>query len=272
VNSFASHFADASGVQIHYLDEGRGSPLLLLHGGGPAASGGAHYGRNIRTLSDRFRVIVPDFPNFGASGAVASNEPNSVVNSRYADLLMGAIGVESADVVGYSMGGSAAIKFAADYPARVKRLVLLGGGTSLPTLFGPVPTEGTRAARDFARDPSRENFDRVYQLFVYDPNCLEPALLEESWRVAQDEVGRTRTAGQAPAPPRDDLFPDLPRIKAETLIVRGQDDNYGPLDQGLLALRFIPNARLHIFARCGHWIQYEKAVEFHRLLISFLEG
>ena len=271
--SFASHYVDVGGVKLHYLDEGQGAPLLLLHGGGPAAGGGAHYVKNIGVLSARLRVIVPDFPNFGASGTnVATNEPNSVVNARYVDLFMGAIGLQSADIVGYSMGGSAAIKFAAEYPAGVNRLVLLGGGTSLPTLFGPVPTEGTRAAREFARNPSRENFDRVYQLFVYDPKCLEPALLQESWRIAQEEVAKTQASGQASPSPRDELFEDLARIRAETLMVRGQDDNYAPLDQGLMALRFIPNARLHIFARCGHWIQYEKAEEFHRLLFSFLEG
>ncbi len=255
------------GINIHYLDEGSGPPLLLLHGGGPAASGGAHYVKNIGPLSQRFRVIAPDFPNFGASERVAVSESNTVINARTADGLLDALGIASANVMGYSMGGSASMKLAAEYPARVQRVVLLGGGSSLPSPLGVLPPEGARAMQEFGRNPTRENFERSQRLFVYDPACIDSALMDALWAAEQQA---DPVPPPAAPPPRDDLFPDLAKIKAETLIVRGRDDRLAPLDQGLVALAGIANARLHVFSRCGHWIQYEKAEELHRLLESFL--
>ena len=119
MTTYTGKTTTVQGINIHYLDEGSGPPLLLLHGGGPAASGGAHYLKNIGPLSQRFRVIAPDFPNFGASERVAVSESNTVINARTADGLLDALGIASANVMGYSMGGSASIKLAADYPARV---------------------------------------------------------------------------------------------------------------------------------------------------------
>lgn len=266
---YVDRFVTVAGIQMRYLDEGSGAPLLLLHGGGPAASGVAHYSRNIGPLSARFRVLAPDLPNFGRSGPAMYAEANSVFNARMADAFLGAIGVERASVAGYSMGGSAAITLAARYPARVDRVVLLGaGGTSLPSLFVPSPSEGARGLAAFMRNPTRAAFEEAYALFVYDPACYEPGLIDRLWA----DFEATPAAPAVPARPRDNLVPDLALIQAETLVVKGRDDRLAPLDQGLAALWTVPNARLHVFSHCGHWMQYEKAVELNRLMIDFLSA
>ena len=58
-------FATAGGVRIRYHDAGRGEPLVLLHGGGPGASGWSNYSRNIDALARDYRVLIPDLPGFG---------------------------------------------------------------------------------------------------------------------------------------------------------------------------------------------------------------
>ena len=55
------------GRQIFYAEAGTGPAVLLLHGGGPGASGLSNYSRNIDALSENFRVIVPDLPGYGRS-------------------------------------------------------------------------------------------------------------------------------------------------------------------------------------------------------------
>ena len=69
-------------------------------------------------------------------------------------------------------------------------------------------------------------------------------------------------------------FPDyghrLGEIRAPTLIVWGRDDRFVPFDVGLRLLWGIPDADLHLFSRCGHWVQWEHADAFNRMVLDFL--
>ena len=56
-----------NGKQIYLAEKGNGTPVVLLHGGGPGASGVSNYSRNIDALAEHFRVIVPDMPGYGRS-------------------------------------------------------------------------------------------------------------------------------------------------------------------------------------------------------------
>ncbi|MEK7215946.1 MAG: alpha/beta hydrolase [Chloroflexota bacterium] len=267
MSEFTSKFVEAGGHRLHYLDEGSGPPLVLLHGGGPAAYGGIHYTRNIAPWAAHFRVLAPDFPNFGKSSHATFSQAQSRFNAATIDAFMGAIGIGSAAVAGYSMGGSAAISLAAHHPQRVSKLVLLGaGGTSLPSLFVPAPADGARTMMAFTQNPTRENFGLACGAFVFDTACYEPGLVDRLWT----EYQQTPPAPTNTSRPRDNLVPALALIQAETLIMKGRDDRLAPLAQGLAALWAIPKASLHVFAKCGHWMQYEKADELNRLVASFL--
>lgn len=270
---FPMQEARVGGIRLRYTDVGSGEPLLLLHGAGPAASGVHHYCRNIEALARRFRVIVPDQPNFGRSDVMPFTEAPSLINARAADGLLAALGIERAHVAGYSMGGSAAIRLAATFPQRVRKLILIGGGgPSLPTLVSVSPTEGIRLIGAYARAPSREKFDTVYRLFVERQEELSDALIDELWAFEQDTVAKRAGPPPAPALIPDDLYSCLRQIKAETLVIRGRDDRYAPLDQGLATLNAVANSRLHVFSRCGHWVQFEVPAEFNGLVMHFLDG
>ena len=69
----------------------------------------------------------------------------------------------------------------------------------------------------------------------------------------------------------EDLSPRFAQIKAKTLCTWGRDDRFLPLDNGLRIVFGIPDSRLHIFSRCGHWAQWEHADEFNRLVIDFIK-
>jgi pimeloyl-ACP methyl ester carboxylesterase len=57
-----------------------------------------------------------------------------------------------------------------------------------------------------------------------------------------------------------------------TLVVHGREDRVIPLENALALLRLVPDARLHVFGRCGHWTQIEHAEEFNHLVLDFLTG
>jgi pimeloyl-ACP methyl ester carboxylesterase len=69
-----------------------------------------------------------------------------------------------------------------------------------------------------------------------------------------------------------DLTPELDRIKAPTLLVWGREDRFIPIEWGLVLLRGISDASLHVIPRCGHWVQFEQKERFNRLVLDFLAG
>ena len=95
---------------IHVAELGAGPPVLLLHGGGPGASGLSNYTRNMQALASRHRVIVPDMPGYGRSSkAVNAEDPFGDLASAMLGLL-DALDVEHAHLVGNSLGGACALR------------------------------------------------------------------------------------------------------------------------------------------------------------------
>ena len=117
-----------AGKPIFVSETGTGPPVVLLHGGGPGASGLSNYSRNIEALAAHFRVVVPDMPGYGRSvKGVAHDDPFGYL----ADMIRGLIdelGIDTAHFVGNSYGGAAALRLALDTPHRVAKLVLMGPG------------------------------------------------------------------------------------------------------------------------------------------------
>ncbi len=110
------------GVNLVYLDQGKGTPLLLIHG---YCGNAYNWSQVFETLSRDFRVIVPDLPGYGKSGCPEKKVKATMI--WYADFLsefLDQIGVEKAVVVGNSMGGSIAAWIAIRHPEKVSKLVL----------------------------------------------------------------------------------------------------------------------------------------------------
>jgi len=61
------------------------------------------------------------------------------------------------------------------------------------------------------------------------------------------------------------------RVKAPTLLTWGRDDRVSPLDMSLIPMRTIPNAELHVFPNCGHWVMIEQKQAFESTALSFLQ-
>ncbi|WP_082797329.1 alpha/beta fold hydrolase [Neobacillus drentensis] len=276
-----SKYVQLGELKLHYHEAGEGEAIIMLHGGGPGAGGWSNYSRNIGPLAEkRYRVILPDCPGFHKSGPIVTAEPRRLVHARAVVELMDALDIQKAHVVGNSLGGQSAIAFALEYPERLDKLILMGPGGFLgPSLFNPMPTEGTKLLFNVFQEyenPSFDKFNKLMKLFVYDSSELTEELVQsrfESMLSNDCEHLRNFIKSRELAPP-DGLFTDItPRIKeiqAKSLVIWGRDDRFVSLDHALKLIWELPDARLHIFAQCGHWAQWEKADEFNRLLADFL--
>ena len=127
--------------KLHFNDLGDGHAVFLLHGAGPGATGWSNFAPNVEPLSRTYRVLALDFPGWGDLDRLdPTKEPRNLANAEAVKLLMDELGIERAALVGNSMGGAAALQFAALYPERLSHLITMGSG-----FFG-FPTSSHRAA------------------------------------------------------------------------------------------------------------------------------
>jgi 2,6-dioxo-6-phenylhexa-3-enoate hydrolase len=264
-----SKYATVDGVKIHYNEAGSGDPLVMLHGGGPGASGWSNFATNIGPLSERFRVILMDLPGFGKSDSVTVTGGRAAYNARILSGLLKQLDIPKAHLVGNSMGGATSAKTAIDYPDQVDKLVLMGAAGGGTSLFVPMPPEGIKLLNAVFNNPTRESFQRMVDIFVYDSSRITPELLESRFRATVDNPAHLE-ARKKSTPGVEDLTQELHKIKAKTLLIWGRDDRFVPIDHGLSFLWRIPDAQLHVYSKCGHWAQYEKSDEFNRLVTDFV--
>ena len=264
------HFAQAGDVRIHYGDAGEGHPVICLHGTGPGANAWANFRLNAGALADHHRTLLVDLPRFGRSEKVVVRGPRLDYLSGVIRAFMDAMGIARAHFVGNSMGGQAAIKVAIDAPERVGRMVLVAPAPIGHSVFAPMPTETVRMIADYyaGEGPSYEKMRLLMRSLVYDPASLSEAAIRERYEasIAPEVVA----ANKGPHWAHQSLEHELDRARCPTLLVWGQDDRASPLDHGLVMLRKMPQARLHVFARCGHSVQLEHPEEFNRLTLDFL--
>lgn len=270
-----SRIAPTSAGDVHYQVHGEGPTLVLIHGGGPGAYGFSNYRKNIEFLSRRNRVIVMDLPGYGGSAKRAQPDGLLVSLSDAVCDILDHEKIESASLVGNSLGGGTSLRFALDHPDRVDKLILMGTAGGLPP-FTPFPTEGLARMQTFydGEGPTLEKLSRVIDLLVFDRSAISQELLEERFRIC------TLPATMADPPlrnfqahPKDMLWKQgVETITKPTLIIWGAEDRVVPLDAAFILAKLIPNADLHIFSKCGHWAQWERADEFNLLVDHFLHG
>ena len=267
----------AAGRDIFVAEVGEGPPLLMLHGGGPGATGMSNFSRNIPTLADRFRVIAPDMPGYGRSSKGLDRKDPFGELARAMLGLLDALGVEKAHVLGNSLGGSCALRLALEAPERADRLVLLGPG-GIDTSRRP-PTEGLLHLLDYysGEGPTREKFEQFLRKdLVFDGAALPDALIATRYAasidpevVANPPLVRPKDLSNARALDLT-LDPRLGGLETPTLVLWGVEDRVNPASGGRSLQERMPNCDLYLFSRTGHWVQWERAAQFNAATIAFL--
>jgi 2-hydroxy-6-oxonona-2,4-dienedioate hydrolase/4,5:9,10-diseco-3-hydroxy-5,9,17-trioxoandrosta-1(10),2-diene-4-oate hydrolase len=269
-----SRFVQAGGHRLHYHEAGEGPSLLMIHGGGPGAGGWSNYRRNIDALSERFRVVIPDLPGFGRS------DKPQIATSLYRYLadsmrdLLDALQIDHAHIVGNSLGGATAVKLALDTPDRVDRLVLMGPGGGLQ-LFTPRPSEGVKQLFSYYEGggPTPAKLEKFLDCMVFDRGAITEELFNERLEASlQPGLKESWPFSNVRPPIMETLWKDYDRLKSRTLVIWGRDDRTVPIDNAWAMLNQIPDVRLHVFGKTGHWAQWERAAEFNQLVLGFLNG
>ena len=259
--------ATINGINLSYTDEGRGAPVVLLHA---FPQSRAMWAPQVTALSNRHRVIAPDFRGFGESDA----PEGAYTLDQYADDVAGLLdhlAIQRAVFVGLSMGGYTLFALYRKYAARVKGLVLADTRAQ-------ADTEEGRAGRSAMVATAREQgAGAIADLML--PKLLSPAARQTNpdlVRQVRSAIERTKVSGIAGAltamAGRPDSVPLLAQIACPTLVVTGELDGPAPPADGRLMAERIPGARLEIIPRAGHLSNLEEPDRFNRALLDFLEA
>src|ERR1700758_4502600 len=161
----------AGGMNVHYHDVGAGKPVLFLHSYGPGTTAWITFHKTVGLLSQHFRCILMDLPNFSKTGPIVYREGVHAVQARTAVALLDALGIARANWVGNSQGGQSAMVAAMTYPDRVGKFVM-GGSHTAPggavSLWATRPWEASRAPRRALDAPSRDNIRRYLAVHIDD--------------------------------------------------------------------------------------------------------
>lgn len=274
-NGSTYRLVDTADYRIQINEAGQGHPLLMIHGTGPGATGWSNFEPNIRALSSSFHCIAVTMPGWGDSCEQSVTTGRD--QGRAALQLMDALGIDRAAIIGNSMGGGIGTILATEHRDRVSHLVMMGAGIWGPSVMSSNGlSEGIRVIFDTYEDPSVENFEKLVRVMCYDPAFATRELAEE----------RSRTALANPAHLKNwlevmrsgmgahgflEAAQKLAQCDVPTLVVHGRDDRTVHFELSLRAQGIIPDSRLLMFNRCGHWAQLEHADEFNSTVRHFLE-
>jgi 4,5:9,10-diseco-3-hydroxy-5,9,17-trioxoandrosta-1(10),2-diene-4-oate hydrolase len=271
---------DVGSRGLFVAEAGVGAPVVLLHGGGPGATGLSNYSRNIDALADRFRVIVPDLPGYGRSSKrVDGSDPFGFLADSVRALL-DVLGIDRAHLVGNSYGGAAALRLALDTPERVGRLVLMGPGGIGTTRA--LPTEGLKCLLGYygGDGPSREKLEAfIRNYLVFDGAAVPDELIDLRYEasiqpevVANPPLRRPSGLFALRTLWRMDFTRDrrLSKLETPTLVVWGTEDKVNRPSGGPALVKAMPNAQLLEVPQAGHWVQWERAELFNDAVLDFL--
>jgi len=136
---FKSHYMDLDGLQYHYVDEGRGEPVVMVHGN-PTWS--FYYRELIKSLSGRYRTIAPDHIGCGLSDIPPPSQYNYTLQTRIDDLdqLIGSLtGSEKISLILHDWGGMIGMAYALRHPQKISRLIVLNTAAFLPPDAKKIP-------------------------------------------------------------------------------------------------------------------------------------
>ncbi|HXZ64627.1 MAG TPA: alpha/beta fold hydrolase [Streptosporangiaceae bacterium] len=288
---FGARLWDGDGYPVRYYDSGpsasapagtgRGDAdtVVLLHGGGPGASAWSNFAMNMPVIARRFRAVMMDLPGYGRSAARPPAGHFFTIAAGALAGLLDHLGVEKVHLIGNSLGGGTAVRFALDCPDRVGRLVLMGPGGLTLNVLAPDPTEGVRRLIEFAAPPgpSRDKMAAFLRVMVHDQRLITDELIDERYAAASEPASLAGMAAMGSSffgPHAEDgmLWREAHRLPHEVLLIWGREDRVNPLDGALIALKQLRRAQLHVFGGCGHWAQLEKFDEFNELSLRFLAG
>jgi pimeloyl-ACP methyl ester carboxylesterase len=255
--SITTHETGPFSLRTLRLGEGKGNPLLYVHGY-ERHPGEAPF---LQRLAEDREVVAPELPGYGESTGIDRIRDVHDLALMLRAFVTG-LGHEEFDVVGHSLGGMLAAELAVVAPRQVRSLVLVNS-------YGLWLDDHPMA------DPFVLSPDQLAAAKWHDPQQAgSEAAIEVAQTPLEKGLERTRNLGTAtklmwPIPDRG-LSRRLRYVEARTLVVHGEDDGLVPTEHARELARMIEGADLELLSRAGHVPMFEREDEFVAVVQKFL--
>jgi len=238
---------------FHYIDEGNGEILLLLHGLFGALS---NWQGVIDHFSQQYRVIIPLMPIHDMPIKEAGCEGLTVFIEEFIDH----VNLDKFSLIGNSLGGHVALIYTLKHPEKVQRLILTGSSGLFENSMG-------------GSYPKRGNYEYIkerVEYTFYDPKTASKELVDEVFEITNSIPKVMRIIAIAKSAQRNNMAKDIVRIEKPTLLIWGLNDTITPPHVGHEFNSLIKGSELQFIDHCCHAPMMEQPVEFNRILDQWL--
>ncbi|SRR6266542_211082 len=273
---FAPHYVELEGLRMHYLDEGRGEPILLLHG---EPTWSFLYRRMIPPLRTRFRCVAPDYIGFGRSDKWTDVAAYSF-RAHYAMLerFVAALELRAITLVVQDWGGPLGLHYAVRHSEWIARLVILNTGLLMGE--GEALTPGLQSWRDYVSRTADLPIGLVLKRSIgkrYELSADIVQAYDAPFPTLESKAGARAFPAIIPMSPDDPGAAEMRETKAAlakwgkpALICFSDSDPVFPPGVGEALARLIPGARFALIPGAGHFLQEEKGPEIAQRILHFV--
>ena len=269
---------DANGLGYHVIEMGEGRPTFLLHGGGPGCTAWTDFGPVAEMFAADRKVYLVDLLQYGKSEKCLITGPMFDFHAKTIVDLMEVLGVDKADFVCNSWGGTIALNLAANFPERTRSLAVTG---SMPVFYGPLaplPENGRRGRK--ARDtyfggegPTWDKMkDLIDELEFFDRDEIPDATVTARYEKSIDAEEMALAArSDSPRGEWQDMTEELGRIRCPVLFAWGMNDAFLTPDYPLMLARMVEHGQLYIMDKAAHHLQEERPQHYYAVVSGFLD-
>lgn len=274
-----SQYLRVDGMDVHYRIEGPASadpPLVLLHG-----TSSSLYTWNAWTemLKDQHRIIRLDLPGFGLTGPHPAGDYSVEFYLEFLQSFLTELGVEECILIGNSIGGEIAWRYALNNPQQVKKLVLIGAA-GYPVDIQELPLAKLPLSYLWLRIPwirelsvqfsSHEVIRNSLEYLYGDPDKVTDEMVAVYFDMTNREGNREALTERMESFGRNAPYKKIPTIKTPTLILWGEKDRLIPVENAKHFHRDLRNSSLTIFPTAGHMPMEEIPQKSVEVVKSFL--
>lgn len=244
-------FVKIKDLRVYYEKDGKGEPILLLHG----------WGGNTQSIRPLFDILKPrfctyslDLPGFGRSYTPSVPWQTSDYGECIKEFLKN-FGIERTGLMGHSFGGKISLWFSVNYPNMVNKLVLISSAGIKPK------RKSTYYLKVFLAKTAK----------TFLPKGLKDKIYERIGSEDYKKAGKMRPT-LIKILKEEDFKPLLSKILAPTLIIWGENDDQTPLYQGKIMEKEIKGSRLSVIKNSGHFCYLDQPQYVSSLILDFLCG
>ncbi len=255
-------------TRIHYIEEGEGEPLILVHS---VAQSGYTWRNVFYRLREHYRVIVIDLPGHGYSDRPLHFDYTIEAHAMALRLFMDAMRIESAHFAAFSMGSLYAMRLALDAPERVGRLILVSPGGITGDM--PMPVKlidsglfGGIASKLYGMGTVRKLLENCF----FDLTNINDDVIEQYYKPASDPDGRRCIRATLQGFDEEGVLTRLRDMSAPALILQGSEDKWHKAEDVDIFHAALRDAGFAVVRNAGHLLHEEKPDRFIAAVLEFI--